>query len=73
MGDGPAYDYAYARAAEAAKRKRETQKKRAAALLNVMHTVGFGESDGELSALETEAARCLRMAYDLFSMISRQG
>lgn len=71
MGDGPSYDYAYERARQHAARKKDTQQKRTEQLLGIMRSVGFGDSDGELSELEKEAARHLRLAYDLFSMLSQ--
>jgi hypothetical protein len=73
MGDGPAYDYAYAQADRRRREKREAQSRRRDMLLEIMRSIGFGESDGDLTMLEKEAATNLQRAYELLSLMTRQG
>jgi hypothetical protein len=70
MGDGPAYDHAYAEAASRQRRKYQRHVERRDKLLKIMHTVGFGESDGDLTILEKDAAQHLERAYQLLSLFT---
>lgn len=72
MGDGPAYDHAYAEAARHRLRKYHRHVERRDALLKILHKFGFGESDGDLTILEKDAAQHLERAYQLLALFTVQ-
>lgn len=71
MGDGPGYDYMADKLERAHFTKREQQKRRKDMLHGIMCSVGFGETDGNLTTVEKMAARKLNEAYELLSLIIR--
>jgi hypothetical protein len=71
MGDGPGYDYGYAKRASIRETKLASQTARRDALLAMLRSIGFGDSDGELTAVDEEVIRHLKLALELLSLQTR--
>jgi hypothetical protein len=73
MGDGPGYDYGYARSAGIASSKLELQRKRREILLSMLLSIGFGDGDGELTIVDKEIVHHLKMALELLDAQKARG